>query len=206
MAEPRVWTTPKLFLLIPPDLAHDLHEALVAFYAEEPSIEVIVDRRGGPDDRRTDATPVTHERRRNSQGLGFTARRAPQLVREAPVELPRVAWPHAERLRFVQRMEPVHRSGEQVSAEDLVELAAAGNDESYSVLYWRYFGRVYASLRMLVNDPAAAEALVGPTFARVFDELAGYQETRCGGFEVWLCAHARESAREYLLTHRRPIA
>jgi hypothetical protein len=209
--EPPIWRIPKLYLLIPPDLAERLLEPLREFYGAEDAIEVIVDRRRGERRReeqaRGEATPqggAPHDGGQASERRRVGPRRAPQIVRHAPVELPRIAWPHAERLRFVQRMEPVHRSGEQQSALELTRQAAAGDEEAYATLYWRYFGRAYAQLRTLVNNPVAAETLIGATFAALFDELPQYTEG-AGSFDQWLRGHVQNVAREYLHTHRRPV-
>jgi hypothetical protein len=205
---PAVWRAPRLYLLVPPDLAGRLHEPLRDFYAAESTVEVIVDRRSSErrehEDRRvegsSEAPPV--ERRRITRRLG--SRRAPQVVRAAPVELPRKAWPYADRLTFVQRMKPIHRTGEQVEALALLARASKGETDAYGEVYRLFYDRVFAGLRTLVNDTRAAEDLTHRTFSRAFDEISSYRAASLT-FEEWLGRHARSLADEHLQHHRRKV-
>jgi hypothetical protein len=59
-----------IYCVIPPELKDELYDKLVEHYKDNPNVEVIVDRRSGPD-RRQGATPesvrerrVTRDRRR----------------------------------------------------------------------------------------------------------------------------------------------
>jgi hypothetical protein len=45
-----------IYCVIPPELADDLYERLVAYYKDNPDVEVIVDRRSGPDRRHDSET------------------------------------------------------------------------------------------------------------------------------------------------------
>jgi hypothetical protein len=53
--------------VVPRELADELYDRLVAYYADNPNVEVVVDRRTGPD-RRRGTSPggkrVTRDRRR----------------------------------------------------------------------------------------------------------------------------------------------
>jgi hypothetical protein len=40
-----------IYCVVPPELADELYERLVAYYKDNPNVEVIVDRRSGPDRR-----------------------------------------------------------------------------------------------------------------------------------------------------------
>jgi len=44
-----------IYCVVPQALADELYDKLVAHYADDPNVEVIVDRRGGPDRRHTGA-------------------------------------------------------------------------------------------------------------------------------------------------------
>lgn len=46
-----------IYCVIPPELQDELFEKLVAYYRGNPNVEVIVDRRTGPD-RRRNGSPV----------------------------------------------------------------------------------------------------------------------------------------------------
>jgi hypothetical protein len=206
---PAVWRAPRLYLLVPRELAGRLHGPLRAFYAEDPDVEVIVDRRAQErrqeGERRAEEPSAPGLQERRQLVRRFAPRRAPQLVRTAPVELPRSAWPYADRLTFVQRMEPVHRSGEQVEAVAALARAVAGDAAAYGEVYWLFYDRVFGRLRILVNDTRAAEELADRTFSRAFDEIATYRPASAS-FEEWLAGHARELAAEHLRGHRRKVA
>jgi hypothetical protein len=51
-----------IYCVIPPELADDLYDKLVEYYKDNPNVEVIIDRRTGPD-RRTDRPPKMGEKR-----------------------------------------------------------------------------------------------------------------------------------------------
>ncbi len=57
-----------IYCVVPPELADELYERLVAYYKDNPNVEVIVDRRSGPDRRQgASADPgqrQTRDRRR----------------------------------------------------------------------------------------------------------------------------------------------
>lgn len=44
-----------IYCVVPPALADELYDELVEHYRHDPSVEVIVDRRSGPDRRQRDA-------------------------------------------------------------------------------------------------------------------------------------------------------
>lgn len=52
-----------IYCVIPPELADELYDRLVAYYADNPNVEVIIDRRKGPDRRRGAADPAAREQR-----------------------------------------------------------------------------------------------------------------------------------------------
>jgi hypothetical protein len=51
-----------IYCVIPPELKDELYETLVAHYSDNPNVEVILDRRAGPD-RRQSGDTGDHERR-----------------------------------------------------------------------------------------------------------------------------------------------
>jgi len=51
-----------IYCVIPPELADELYDKLVDYYKDNPNVEVIIDRRTGPD-RRTDRPPKMGEKR-----------------------------------------------------------------------------------------------------------------------------------------------
>jgi hypothetical protein len=52
-----------IYCVIPPELEDELYDRLVAYYKDNPNVEVIVDRRSGPDRRQGTPDPEMKERR-----------------------------------------------------------------------------------------------------------------------------------------------
>jgi hypothetical protein len=52
-----------IYCVIPPELKDERYERLVEYYRDNPNVEVIVDRRTGPDRRQGKPTPEMKERR-----------------------------------------------------------------------------------------------------------------------------------------------
>jgi hypothetical protein len=53
-----------IYCVIPPELKDELYERLVEYYKNNPNVEVIVDRRTGPDRRQGKASPEIQEQRK----------------------------------------------------------------------------------------------------------------------------------------------
>ena len=56
-------TQTMIYCVIPPELEDELFDKLVAYYADNPNVEVIVDRREGLDRRRNGSGPPAGEKR-----------------------------------------------------------------------------------------------------------------------------------------------
>jgi hypothetical protein len=52
-----------IYCVIPPELESELYSKLVEHYKDNPNVEVIVDRRSGPDRRRSGSAPPAGEQR-----------------------------------------------------------------------------------------------------------------------------------------------
>ena len=52
-----------IYCVIPPELKDELYDKLVQYYKDNPNVEVIVDRRSGPDRRQGQPGPELRERR-----------------------------------------------------------------------------------------------------------------------------------------------
>jgi hypothetical protein len=52
-----------IYCVIPPELKDELYDKLVEHYKDNPNVEVIVDRRTGPDRRQDSPSPEMKERR-----------------------------------------------------------------------------------------------------------------------------------------------
>ena len=53
-----------IYCVIPPELKDELYDRLVEYYKDNPNVEVIVDRRSGPDRRQGSPSPEMKERRK----------------------------------------------------------------------------------------------------------------------------------------------
>ena len=53
-----------IYCVIPPELEEELYEKLVAYYADNPGVTVIVDRRKGPDRRQAQDEGEFEQKRR----------------------------------------------------------------------------------------------------------------------------------------------
>ena len=51
-----------IYCVVPPELADEVYDDLVEYYRDEPGVEVIVDRRSGPDRRQGDAGEYAERR------------------------------------------------------------------------------------------------------------------------------------------------
>jgi hypothetical protein len=52
-----------IYCVIPPELKDELYDKLVEYYKDNPNVEVIVDRRSGPDRRQGPPSSAMKERR-----------------------------------------------------------------------------------------------------------------------------------------------
>jgi RNA polymerase sigma-70 factor (ECF subfamily) len=203
---------PVVYCLVPRDLAAGLHELLRKHFRGDAAVEVVVERRAAErragDDRRArrgarTASPTGAERRGIAARAGRRAaeRRAATGLVEAP-QLPRRARAHAERLRFVERLEPTAQEAEDRDTARLVACVQAGERDAFGLLYMRYFDRVYSYLRLLLRDPHAAEDVAQQVFVKVLEAIDGY-ESRRQPFRAWLFVVVRNHALNELRRQRR---
>lgn len=79
------------------------------------------------------------------------------------------------------------------SDELLIAEALAGNDASYSLLFAKYWKRVYMFLRKRVHDSHTAEELTQDVFVSAYKYLHTYKK-ELSGFYTWLCTIAINTA------------
>lgn len=195
-----------IYCIVPRDLASRLLDTLRRHYKDDPEIEVIVERRRGErravsDQRLADPARPPHgcgERRRirNRDGRRVGERRVALVPVEVP-RLPRKARAHAERIVFVERVEPSDRHAEDLDTARLVTRLQAGDTEAFSVLYMRYFDRVYGYLRVALRDAHEAEDAAQAVFVKVIEALPTY-ERREQPFRAWLFRIVRNHAVDSL--------
>jgi RNA polymerase sigma factor (sigma-70 family) len=181
------------YCVVPAELARKLGGGLRRMYADNPSVELIVDRRvgdrrGGADRRSQTLSvmPSALERRRvqNADGRRVAPRRA-MVVPAAPLPLPRRAQRHADRLQWVTRLEPSTQHLEDVEAARLICLSQAGDQAALQALYVSSFDHVYTFLHLALGDAEIAEELTNEVFGEVIDDLPEFQIAN-EPFRVWI--------------------
>jgi RNA polymerase sigma-70 factor (ECF subfamily) len=197
-----------IYCLVPRELAPELHEALRKHFREDPSVEVVVerrmverraaaDRRGATEEAAPapararagaparERNPAADRRRiRNAQGRRVADRRVSVVSVDFP-PLPRKARPHADELRFIERVVPTDEQEEDLDTARLVTRIQAGDREGYAELYLRFFDRVYSYARVLIKDRHEAEDLTQQVFVKVLEGLPKYERRR-QPFRAWL--------------------
>jgi RNA polymerase sigma-70 factor (ECF subfamily) len=202
------------YCLVPRDLADRLHEPLRRHFEDDPSVEVVVERRAderraGEDRRAADAERPTDRRRvLGAAGRRVADRRATQVSAAAhpAAGLPRRLRAHADRLVFVERILPTSQQREDEDAARLVVRFQAGERDVFGQLYMQYFNSVYAYLRVLFrNDPHQAEDLTQQVFTNALAALDRY-ERRAQPFRAWLFVIVRNLAfDEFRRTNRSDV-
>ena len=192
-----------MYCVVPRELAGSLHAELRRHFRNEPSVEVVVERRGCErrtgEERRDGATVgVDRERRRinNLEGRRVGERRARLIEVELP-ELPRRARRHRARLAFVERLEPSTQEAEDLDTARLVTRFQAGERDVFADLYLRFFDRVYGYLLVIFRSRDEAEEATQQVFTVVLENLARY-ERRAQPFRAWLFTIVRNSAGKEL--------
>lgn len=187
------------YCVVPFDLAPKLHERLREHFADDPTVEVVVelraaDRRSVADRRAGESAERPGERRRirAESGRRVSERRAPVLDAAIP-PLPRLARRYADRLTFVERLAPGALQSEDTDTARLVTRFQGGESEVFSTIYLRYFDRVFSYLRTLLHDAHSAEDLAQEVFTRVLVNLPAYERRR-QPFRGWLFTIARNQA------------
>ena len=190
------------YCLVPRDLAARVYDALCRHFADDPSIEVVIERRGSDrreiQSRRARELPVGAERRkiRSVAGRRVGERRGSlvQVISPTADQLPRRARSAAPRLAFVELVKPSAQQLEDEEARRLVVAFQGGDQGAFEELYLRYFNHVYTYLRVLFRDDVhEAEDLTQQAFTNVFAALDRY-ELRKQPFRAWLFVIVRNLA------------
>jgi RNA polymerase sigma-70 factor (ECF subfamily) len=196
------------YCVVPFDLAGRLHEPLRRHFAADPAVEVVVERRAvdrrSAEDRRGDEaspdSPLERRRIHAATGRRVADRRAPLIDVVGP-PLPRAARRHAERLVFVERLEPTELQAEDVDTARLVARFQAGDADVFPTIYLRYFDRVFSYLRTVLRDSHSAEDVAQEIFVRVLVHLPSY-ERRSQPFRGWLFTVVRNQAIDEMRRRR----
>ena len=195
-----------VYCVVPSDLAGELYEPLKEFFSEDPDVAIVIDWRTSERRRaeRRDGTgqPPGAERRRirAESGRRLSDRRVATLRVES-LRLPSFAQPHAERLTFIERLEPSDRHAEDLDSARLVLAAQSGDTTAVSALYMRYFDRLYAYLHVALRDSHDAEDLAQEAFLAMLGALPEYEVRLSQPFRVLLFRIARNRSIDHLRKH-----
>jgi RNA polymerase sigma-70 factor (ECF subfamily) len=195
-----------IYCVVPSDLAAELYEPLKEFYRDDPDVAIAIDwrareRRRGERRTGTANSPDPDRRRlRSMSGRRLSDRRAGTL-QVAPLALPPLAEPYADRLTFVQRVEPSSQHAEDLDSARLVLAAQGGDPGAVSSLYLRYFDRLYAYLRVALRDSHEAEDIAQEVFVSILLALPEYEVRLSQPFRVLLFHIARNRSIDHLRKH-----
>jgi RNA polymerase sigma-70 factor (ECF subfamily) len=180
-----------LYCVIPRELASELHDQLRAHWRDDSTMVVVVERRRS-DRRRIERRRSTKRRRQAERRRVPTPAgrrggdRRMLAVPVSPPELPPRARPHADRLTFLERVEPNGRRAEDQEANRLIVRIQAGDAAAFDLLYLRYFDRVYAYARVALRDAHEAEDVAQQVFANVIQALPRYRVRDDVPFRGWV--------------------
>ena len=200
-----------VYCVVPPELAAELHDALREHFRDDPAVSVVVDARRGSrrtrSDRRRTAEPraPAPERRRvrGRDGRRIADRRATAEFL-APPELPREAEPYADRLGFVERVEPTDQEALDMETKRLVIRFQAGEEFAFEEIYLRHYGSVYGYAHAAVRNGHDAEDVAQQVFTRALQALPEY-EVRASSFRAWLLRIARNLVLDSLRRSKRLV-
>jgi RNA polymerase sigma-70 factor, ECF subfamily len=201
-------TRRQVYCVVPADLAPQLHDYLRDHWRDDPSMTVVVERRGKErrqHDRRSEggAAPKEERRRiRTPRGRRVADRRAMAMTIESP-PLPQRARRHAEELVFVERFQPVKTVSEDIETNRLVVRAQAGELSAFEDIYLRYFDRVYSYARVALRDRAEAEDVAQNVFANALEALPRYEVRADKPFRAWLFRITRNTVLQTLRRGKR---
>jgi RNA polymerase sigma-70 factor, ECF subfamily len=181
------------YVIIPNDLAHELHEPLRRHYQDQPSVHVIVERR-----RPGDQSGGSAGAGRRTADRGPAGRSRHVVVSTAPGSLPPEAVPHARRLRFLRTVES---DSPEIADRESLRLVARfqqGDRDAFEALYRRHFDDVYGYLRISLGSVHQAEDVAQQVFIRALQALPQYKFRPNVPFWPWLREIARNEVRRAL--------
>lgn len=191
---------------MPRELAGELYDVLVEWFAGDPRVTVVVESRGRDRRRRERRTgvpspaapPPSEDRRsiRHDEGRRFSDRRTLQVDTHG-LKLPRQAHAYLDRIRFLERLEPTQQEALDRDSARLVARVQSGDRSAYDELYLRYFSAVYRYVRVIVRDDHEAEDVTQDVFISTLDALPRYTIRTDLPFRVFLLRCARNRAVDY---------
>jgi RNA polymerase sigma-70 factor (ECF subfamily) len=190
-----------LYCLVPRDLGDKLHDSLREHFRAHQRVEVVVERRR--EDRRVSASrrgvapaagageAAERRRVRNAAGRRIADRRAIAAPAVERPDLPRVARRYADRLVFIERLEPSSQRLRDADSKRLVVRFQSGDEGAFGELYLRYFNAVYSYARVALSDHHEAEDVTQQVFMNALSSLDRYELRPAVPFRGWLFTIAR---------------
>jgi RNA polymerase sigma-70 factor (ECF subfamily) len=200
-----------VYCVVPPDLAAELHEVLREHFRGDASVSVVVDLRRGSRRVRADRRQTAEERSAAAERRRIRARDGRRIAdRRAPTDgidalpLPREAEPHADRLVFLDRIQPTDQEALDMETKRLVTRFQAGDESVFEEIYLRHFGSVYGYAHAAVRNGHDAEDVAQQVFIRALQSLAAY-EVRDSSFRAWLLRIAKNLVLDSLRLSNRLV-
>jgi RNA polymerase sigma-70 factor (ECF subfamily) len=181
----RLAGTVALYVIIPSDLAPELHEPLRRHFLRDRSTHVIVERRSGdqPAQEPRSGRRVQDPKRPPSSRRLVLPGRAP--------DLPPEAVPHKDALRFVLSLDADAPGAADPETLQLVARFQHGDARAFDALYRRHYGQVYGFVRMALHNVHQAEDVTQEVFTRASQALPRYEIRPEVPFRAWLMAISR---------------
>jgi RNA polymerase sigma-70 factor (ECF subfamily) len=190
-----------LYVIIPNELARDLHEPLRRHFLRSPSVRVIVERRAAGSGSPAATPPPTAGRRAEDRGSAPAAARRVVLPTPAPEKLPPEVLPHAHRLRFFTTIDSGAPGVADLESARLVAGFQSGDSSAFDELYRRHFPGIYNYARMSLSSLDQAEDVAQQVFLRALQALPRYEIHPEVPFRAWLTKIARREVLRALERH-----
>lgn len=198
-----------VYCIVPRKLAGRLLGRLHDLFRGDPWVQVVVELRTGErrkgERRRAAREPApSGERRkiRNRRARWIAERRASMIPVEAP-KLPLNVARYADRLMFVERLEPGSEEARDAADARLVARLQAGDESSFRELYLRHFESIYTYFLVALGERHEPEDAAQDVFVQALLALPQYELRRDKPFRVWLFSIARNRAIDHLRKHGR---
>jgi RNA polymerase sigma-70 factor, ECF subfamily len=94
-----------------------------------------------------------------------------------------------------------HDDDDKPDVQELLLLAADGDEDAWREIIERYTSRVFGLLRAQCGDPDLAEEITQNTFCRIAAKIGSYSEA--GKFEAWLFRIAMNLLRDEMRRRKR---
>lgn len=189
-----------LYVIIPTDLAAELHEPLRRYFVRDPSTHVIVERRSP---EAVGAAAAQRNGRRIEDPRRPPPARRLVLPTRAP-DLPPEAMPHKGELRFILSLDPAAPGAADPESLHLVSRFQHGDDRAFEGLYRRHFDQVYSYIRMALRNVHQAEEVAQEVFVRASQALPRFEIRPDVPFRAWLMAITRGEVHRVLALKRQP--